>query len=145
MDPRPYQGPRDCWGSGDSGYLFLFSIMCRGYRRQRLHLLPVADEPPATAQAAERGLGGMQRNLGHVRWQDGDVGLPPSTLAMTALGYHQLPFSLGSSLADQDLPTLRLPRRTPPRYSSGRGWGGQHRAVGRQHATHRLSINSFTQ
>lgn len=29
----------------------------------------------------------MQRNLEHVRWQDGDVGLPP---AMTALGYHQL-------------------------------------------------------
>lgn len=36
---------RECWGSRDSGYLFLFSIMYRGYRRQRLHLLSIADEP----------------------------------------------------------------------------------------------------
>lgn len=35
----------ECWGSRDSGYLFLFSIMYRGYRRQRLHLLSIADEP----------------------------------------------------------------------------------------------------
>jgi len=76
MGTRPYQDNPDCWGSGDSGYLFLFFIMYRGYTRQRLHLLPVADEPPAMAQAAERGLGGMHRNLEHVRWQDGDVGLP---------------------------------------------------------------------
>lgn len=45
IGPRPYQAHRECWGSRDSGYLFLFSIMYRGYRRQRPHLLSIADEP----------------------------------------------------------------------------------------------------